>query len=168
MATKFNFRSKCSAVTTVATCHCTAISKTFSQEMQVVFKPRPQVTYNVGSFKSIFCYNQLQSAWDTVPYFVLNGLSMILCLWSPLHPFSKLLAIQDHAQNLENNFEWEGGGRSVFYLTDLWLAAIWSKKGCVFVRVSQHFCNWLSESFIPLLLWCPIIKQGETWCTFCT
>ena len=29
-----------------------------------------------------------------------------------------------------NNFEWEGGGRSVLYLTDLWLAAIWSKEGC--------------------------------------
>ena len=29
-----------------------------------------------------------------------------------------------------NNFEWEGGGRLVLYLTDLWLAAIWSKEGC--------------------------------------
>ena len=84
-----------------------------------------------------------KSTWDTVPYFGLNGLSMILCLWRPLHPFSKLLAIQDHAQNLEEQLSMGGGGRSVFYLTDLWLAAIWSKTGCFFVRVSQHFCNWL-------------------------
>ena len=31
-----------------------------------------------------------------------------------------------------NNFEWGGGGGSLFYLTDLWLAAIWSKTGCSF------------------------------------
>ena len=46
------------------------------------------------------CYTQLQiSTWDTVPYFGINGLSMIFCLWW-LHPLSKLLAIQDPAQNL--------------------------------------------------------------------
>ena len=49
-----------------------------------------------------------KSTWDTVPYFGINGLSMILCLWSPLHPLSKLLAIQDHAQNLEEQL-WMGG-----------------------------------------------------------
>ena len=37
---------------------------------------------------------------------------MILCLWSPLHPLSKLLAIQDHAQNLEEQL-WMGGRREV-------------------------------------------------------
>ena len=37
-----------------------------------------------------------------------------------------------------NNFEWEGGGRLVSHLTDLWLAAIWSKEGRFFVGVSQH------------------------------
>ena len=36
-----------------------------------------------------------KSIWDAVPYFGINGLSMILCLCSPLHPLSKLLAIQD-------------------------------------------------------------------------
>ena len=60
-----------------------------------------------------------------------------LLLVIPLHPLLKFLALQDHAQNLKkNNFEWKGGGRSVLYLTDLWLAAIWSKKGRVFVGVS--------------------------------
>ena len=58
-----------------------------------------------------------KSTWDTVPYFGINSLSMILCLWSPLHPFSKLLAIQDHTQNLEEQF-WMagvggGGGKNV-------------------------------------------------------
>ena len=36
-----------------------------------------------------------KSTWDAVPYFGINGLSMILCLCSPLHPLSKLVAIQD-------------------------------------------------------------------------
>ena len=43
-----------------------------------------------------------------------------------------------------NNFEWgEEEGGVLFYLTDLWLAAIWSKTGYFLVSVSQHFCNWL-------------------------
>ena len=37
---------------------------------------------------------------------------MILCLWSHLHPLSKLLAIQDHTQNLEKQL-WMGGRREV-------------------------------------------------------
>ena len=37
---------------------------------------------------------------------------MILCLWSPLHPLSKLLAIQDHTQNVEEQL-WIGGRREV-------------------------------------------------------
>ena len=84
-----------------------------------------------------------KSTWDTVPYFGINGLSMILCLWSPLHPLSKLLAIQDHTQNLEEQL-WMGGGRSVLYLTEQWPGAIWSKKR-FFEGVSQHFCKWLKH-----------------------
>ena len=45
-----------------------------------------------------------------VPYVGINGLSMILCLWSPLHPLSKLLAIEDHTQNLGEQL-WMGGRR---------------------------------------------------------
>ena len=37
---------------------------------------------------------------------------MILCLWSRLHPLSKLLAIEDHTQNLEEQL-WMGGRREV-------------------------------------------------------
>ena len=53
-----------------------------------------------------------KSTWDTVPHLCIDGLSMILCLWSPLHPLSKLLAIQDHTQNLEEQL-WMGGRREV-------------------------------------------------------
>ena len=91
---------------------------------------------------AIIATTSCKSTWVTVPYFGINGLSMILCLWFPLHPLSKLLAIQDHTQNWRNNFEWEGGVMPLLYLTDLWPGAIWSKKGH-FLEVSQHFCNWL-------------------------
>ena len=53
-----------------------------------------------------------KSTWDIVLYLGINGLSMILCLWSLLRPLSKLLAIQDHAQNLEEQL-WMGGRREV-------------------------------------------------------
>ena len=42
-----------------------------------------------------------KNTWNTLPYLGLNGLSMILCLWSLLIPLSKLLAIQAHVQNMK-------------------------------------------------------------------
>ena len=81
-----------------------------------------------------------KNTWDTVRYLGLNGLSMILCLWSLL-PLTKLLAIPEYAKTWSNIYGGEGGG--VLYLTDLWLAAICSKKGPFFVKMSQHFCNCL-------------------------
>ena len=48
-----------------------------------------------------------KSTWDTVLYFGINGLSLILSLWFLLHLLSKLLAIQDHTQNLEEQL-WMG------------------------------------------------------------
>ena len=41
-----------------------------------------------------------------------------------------------------NNFEWEGGGRSVLYLTDLW--PVWSKKG--------RFFNGSVSTFLQLAI----------------
>ena len=61
-----------------------------------------------------------KSTLDTVPYCGINGLSMIMCLWSPLHPLSKLLAIQDHAQiNLEEQL-WMRGRREVSVISVLY------------------------------------------------
>ena len=57
-----------------------------------------------------------KSTRDTVPYFGINGLSMILCLWSPLQPLSKLLPMQDHTQNLEEQL-WMGGRREVSFIS---------------------------------------------------
>ena len=49
----------------------------------------------------------------TVPYFGLTGLLMILCGWSPVFLLSKLLALQDNAQNLEEQQLWVKGRREV-------------------------------------------------------
>ena len=48
---------------------------------------------------------------------------------TPYQTMSKLLAIQYHAQNLEDQ--------------------LWSKKGRFLVGVSQHFCNWLLLALQP-------------------
>ena len=100
------------------------------------FKPRPD--QHPRSYATTSCKN----TWDTLPYF-----GLIACPWScacnPPPPLSKLPAIQDHAQNLVEQFSMEGRGRGLLFLTDVWLAAIWSKKGWIFVGVSQHFCSWL-------------------------
>ena len=76
------------------------------------------------------------------------------CPWScacdpSLLPLSKLLAIQDHTW--WNNFEWtgrEGGGegRSVLYITDVQLAAIWSKERPVFHRIVSTFLQLVVAS----------------------
>ena len=60
--------------------------------------------------KGFLATTSCKSTWDTVPYVGINGLSMILCLWSPLHPLPKLLAIEDHTQNLGEQL-WMGGRR---------------------------------------------------------
>ena len=72
---------------------------------------RPSLWHYIGWIQAR-ATTSCKSTWDTVPYFGVNGLSMILCLWSPLHPLSKLLAIQDHTQNLEEQL-WMGGRREV-------------------------------------------------------
>ena len=43
-----------------------------------------------------------------------------LALVIPLHPFIKVVSsTKTMLKTWRNNFEWEGGGRSVLYLTDL-------------------------------------------------
>ena len=73
----------------------------------------------------ICSYNQLQKYLRHCTVFWLKWPVHDLVLVTPhLHPFSKLLAIQDHAQNLQEQLGMGGGGGSVFYLKDLRLAAI--------------------------------------------
>ena len=62
------------------------------------------------------CYNQFQKYLRHCTVFCLKWPAMILCLWSLLHPFSKLLAIQDHTQNLEEQL-WMGGRREVIIIS---------------------------------------------------
>ena len=103
------------------------------------------------------CYTQLQkylrhctAFWHKWP------VHDLLLVMAPV-PLSKLLAIQDQAQNLEEQL-WMGGRREVSVIS----------HRSFFMGIPRHFCNWLSESFIPLRPWCTIIKQGETWCTLST
>ena len=69
-----------------------------------------------------------KNTWDTVPYFGLTDLLMILDSWSTLLSLSKLLAVQDHAQNLEDQLWIEGRRGWVLYLTNVWVAAISVRK----------------------------------------
>ena len=69
---------------------------------------------------AIFATTSCKSTLDNVPYFGIDGLSMILCLWHP--PSTPHQSCQQYKTMLKtwrNNFKWEGGGRSVLYLTDL-------------------------------------------------
>ena len=45
------------------------------------------------------------------------------------------------------NFDWRTGGRWVLYLIEVWLAAIWSKKGWFFIRLSQHVLGCSFQAF---------------------
>ena len=85
-----------------------------------------------------------KTAWDTAPYFVLTCPAMILCLWSPI-----LLAIQDHAQNLEEQL-WMEGRRKVSITLHR------SVTSSDLKWVSQHFCNWSVSTHSSCLSFIPI------------
>ena len=91
-----------------------------------------------------------KTAWDTSPYFGLNSLAMILCLWSPL-----LLAIQDHAEKFEEQL-WMEGRRKVSITSHR------SVTSSDLKWVSQHFCTWSVSthstglSFIPIVHPCAV------------
>ena len=61
-------------------------------------------------------YNQLQRYLRHCTELWLKWPVHDLVLVTPLHPLSKLLAIQDHAQTWRNNFEWKGGPVTSSYL----------------------------------------------------
>ena len=90
---------------------------------------------------------------------------MILCLWSPLHPLSKLLAIQDHTQNLEEQL-WMGGRREfsiIFYrpvtrsdlkqelVVFLWKCLVIFATGCSFYPITPP-SHWeiMTNPYSPL------------------
>ena len=95
-----------------------------------------------------------KSTWDTVPYFGINGLSMILCLWSPLHPLSNLLAIQDHTQNLEEQL-WMGGRREVSIISHRPVTR------SDLQRESRLFFRGSVSTFLLLVVWVPLSRGAR-------
>ena len=69
---------------------------------------------------------------------------MILCLWSPLHPLSKLLAIQDHTQNLEEQL-WMGGRREV---SIIFYRPVTRRD----LKQERSFCRGSVSSFLQLVV----------------
>ena len=82
------------------------------------------------------CYNQLQKYLRHCTVFWLKWSVHDLVLVIPPPP---LIKVASNKRPWRNNFEWEGGGRSLLYLSDMWLAAIWSKKGRFFRRSVSTF-----------------------------
>jgi len=109
-----------------------------------------------GSVQINAATTSCKSTWDTVPYFGINGLSKILCLWSPLEPLSKLLAIQDHAQNLEEQL-WMGGRREVSIISHRPVTNSDLKQERSFFRASvstflQLVVAWKQEMILKLTI----------------
>ena len=67
--------------------------------------------------QSIKSYNQLQKYLRHCTVFSLTWALHDLVLVVPLHPLSKLTAIQDHAQNLEEQLWMEGKGEVEYYIS---------------------------------------------------
>ena len=56
-----------------------------------------------------------------------------------------------HKWPVHYQFEWEGGVRSVLSHRPVTSNDLMKERFFFnFAGVSQHFCNWLSESFIPI------------------
>ena len=69
------------------------------------------------SVQSIKSYNQLQKYLRHSTIFWLTWALHDLVLVIPLHPLSKLTAIQDHAQDLEEQLWMEGKGEVEYYIS---------------------------------------------------
>ena len=81
---------------------------------------------------------------------------MILCLWSPLHPLSKLLVIQDHAQNLEEQLGMEEG-RAVSILSHRPVTSSDLKQ-------ERSFFRWSVSTFLQLVVAMPLGLRALTFC----
>ena len=73
--------------------------------------------------------------------------NMTLCLWSPSSPYLWCQQYKTMLKTWRYNFDWRTGGRWVLYLIEVWLAAIWSKKGRFFIGLSQHFLGCSFQAF---------------------
>ena len=70
-----------------------------------------------ASVRSIKSYNQLQKYLRHSTIFWLTWALQDLVLVTPLHPLAKITAIQDHAQNLEEQLWMEGKGEVEYYIS---------------------------------------------------
>ena len=106
-------------------------------------------------------------AWTAFPW---------SCTCDPLlQPLSKLLAIQEHVQNLEEQL-WMEGRREVskLYLTDLWPAVIWSNIFATGVSgLGGTWTRGLRKStaqpcMLPLqyVSYCAVFAKDAWCCTF--
>ena len=109
---------------------------------------------------------------------------MILCLWSPLHPLSKLLAIQGHAQNVEEQL-WMESRREVSIVSyrpvsssDLKQERSFFWSECLNINFFATGCSFLSQN-LEVLFWAAqpvnfapfskVIKQTRSyWRLHCT
>ena len=91
-----------------------------------------------------------------VPYFGISGLSMILCLWSPLYALAKLLTIQDYAKNFEEQLRM-GGRREVSVMSHRPVASSDLMHERLFFRgsvstflqlVAPTFLEWREPNFL--------------------
>ena len=69
------------------------------------------------SVQSIKSYNQLQKYLRHSTIFWFTWALHDLVLVIPLHPLAKLTAIQDHAQNLEEQLWMEGKGEVEYHIS---------------------------------------------------
>ena len=82
-------------------------------------------------------------ALETLPYFGLNDLSMILCLWPPLHSYIKVASNTRPCSKLGGT-TLNGGRREVSVISHRPVtSSVLKHERLFFVRVSQHFCKCL-------------------------
>ena len=91
-----------------------------------------------------------KSTWDTVPYFGLNGMPMILFLWSPPPPLIKNASntIQSSKLGRTTLNEWEEG--SGYFIE--WPASMqiyWNKRKCLHKKGTQLLQDWFGTLTLP-------------------
>ena len=96
-------------------------------------------------------YNQLQKYLRHSTIFWLKWPVHDLVLVTSPPPLFKVASNTRPCSKLAGTTLNGGGGRSVFYLTDLWLAAIWSKTGCFSWECLNIFATGCSSHYSDFL-----------------